>query len=57
MLPLDEPYSHALFEQLLMSAVIAEPDEFRSGMIFPKTKSAGQGPLRFLSHEKTAPEG
>lgn len=26
-LPLDEPYSHALFEQLLMSAVIAEPDD------------------------------
>ena len=25
--PIDEPYSHALFEQLLMSAVIAEPDE------------------------------
>ena len=26
-LPMDEPYSHALFEQLLMSAVIAEPEE------------------------------
>ena len=28
--PIDEPYSHALFEQLLMSAVIAEPDETAS---------------------------
>ena len=25
--PIDEPYSHALFEQLLMSAVIATPEE------------------------------
>lgn len=28
--PIDEPYSHALFEQLLMSAAIAEPDETAS---------------------------
>lgn len=26
-LPMDEPYSHALFEQLLLSASIAEPEE------------------------------